>query len=149
MARETEMSKAKQIGTRAETAVRNYLLSVGYSPLAAHRNVLKGQDDEGDVWLRESYGLIVFEVKGGKSAKEASFQQVGKWYEEAEKERKNADGRLGFLVTQRAGVGYPRAGDWWAYANLGDLIYLRTNLELTDKTLVRITLAELVKLIHG
>ncbi len=97
------MSKSKSIGTRAETAVRNYLLSVGYSPLDAHRNVLKGSDDEGDVWL----------------------------------------------VTQRAGVGYPRAGDWWAYANLGDLIYLRTNLELTDKTLVRITLAELVKLIHG
>jgi hypothetical protein len=143
------MSKAKQIGTRAETAVRNYLLSVGYSPLDAHRNVLKGQDDEGDVWLREASGLIVFEVKGGKSAKDASFQQIGKWYEEAETERKNADGRFGFLVTQRAGIGYPRAGEWWAYATLGDLIYLRTNLELTDKTLVRITLAELVRLIHG
>ena len=47
------MSKAKAIGTRAETAVRNYLLSVGYSELEAHRNVLKGSDDEGDVWLRE------------------------------------------------------------------------------------------------
>ena len=88
------MSKAKQIGTRAETAVRNYLLSTGYNPLEAHRNVLKGQDDEGDVWLRESYGLIVFEIKGGKSAKDASFQQIGKWYEEAETECRNADGRL-------------------------------------------------------
>ena len=143
------MSKAKQIGTKAETAVRNYLLSVGYNPLQAHRNVLKGQDDEGDVWLRESYGLIVFEVKGGKAAKDASFQQISKWYEEAETERKNADGRFGFLVTQRAGVGYPRAGEWWAYATLGDLINLRTNLELADKTIVRITLAELVRLIHG
>jgi hypothetical protein len=143
------VSKSKSIGTRAETAVRNYLLSVGYNPLDAHRNVLKGKDDEGDVWLRESYGLIVFEVKGGKAAKDASFQQIGKWYEEAEKERNNADGRFGFLVTQRPGVGYPRAGDWWAYASLGDLIYLRTNLECTDNTLVRITLAELVKLIHG
>ena len=143
------MSKAKQIGTKAETAVRNYLLSAGYSPLEAHRNVLKGQDDEGDVWLRESYGLIVFEIKGGKSAKDASLQQVRKWYEEAETECKNAAGRFGFLVTQRAGVGYPRAGEWWAYATLGDLINLRTNLELTDKTLVRITLAELVRLIHG
>jgi hypothetical protein len=111
--------------------------------------VLKGQDDEGDVWLREAIGLIVFEIKGGKSAKEASYQQVHKWYEEAEKERDNAAGRLGFLVTQRAGIGYPRAGEWWAYATLGDIIYLRTNIELTDKTLVRITLAELVKLIHG
>jgi hypothetical protein len=143
------VSKSKSIGTRAETAVRNYLLSVGYNPLEAHRNVLKGKDDEGDVWLREANGLIVFEVKGGKSAKDASFQQVGKWYEEAEKERDNANARFGFLVTQRAGVGYPRAGDWWAYASLGDLIYLRTNLERIDNTLVRITLAELVKLIHG
>ena len=143
------MSKAKQIGTKAETAVRNYLLSTGYNPLEAHRNVLKGQDDEGDVWLRESYGLIVFEIKGGKAAKDASFQQISKWYEEAETERKNADGRFGFLVTQRAGVGYPRAGEWWAYAALGDLINLRTSIELTDQTLVRITLAELVRLIHG
>ena len=143
------MSKSKSIGTRAETAVRNYLLSVGYNPLDAHRNVLKGKDDEGDVWLREASGLIVFEVKGGKAAKDASFQQIGKWYEEAERERDNADARFGFLVTQRAGVGYPRAGDWWAYASLGDLINLRTNLERIDNTLVRITLAELVKLIHG
>jgi hypothetical protein len=143
------MSKSKAIGTRAETAVRNYLLSVGYSPLDAHRNVLKGSDDEGDVWLREERGLIVFEIKGGKSAKDASYGQIAKWYEEAEVEKENADGRLGFLVTQRAGVGYPRAGDWWAYASLGDLIYLRTNLELTNKTLVRITLADLVRLIHG
>ena len=143
------MSKSKSIGTRAETAVRNYLLSVGYNPLEAHRNVLKGKDDEGDVWLREASGLIVFEVKGGKSAKDASFQQVAKWYEEAEIECKNATGRFGFLVTQRPGVGYPRAGEWWAYATLGNLINLRTNLELSDKTLVRITLAELVKLIHG
>jgi hypothetical protein len=143
------LSKAKQIGTRAETAVRNYLLSVGYSPLDAHRNVLKGQDDEGDVWLRDDRGLIVFEVKGGKSAKDASHGQIAKWYEEAETEKTNADARFGFLVTQRAGVGYPRAGEWWAYATLGDLICLRTNLQLTDRTLVRITLAELVRLIHG
>lgn len=144
------MSKSKNIGTRAETAVRNYLLSVGYSELAAHRNVLKGSDDEGDVWLREdTRGLIVFEVKGGKAAKEASHGQIQKWFAEAETERDNAHANFGFLVTQRAGVGYPRAGEWWAYANLTDLIALRTGLRPTDSTLVRITLAELVRLIHG
>ena len=143
------MSKAKSIGTRAETAVRNYLLSVGYSPLDAHRNVLKGQDDEGDVWLRETFGLVVFEIKGGKMAKEASYEQCKKWLDEAERERDNASGKLGFLVTQRAGVGYPRAGDWWAYAKLGDLIYLRTHLENINGTVVRLPLADLVKLIHG
>lgn len=144
------MSKSKNIGTRAETAVRNYLLSVGYSELAAHRNVLKGSDDEGDVWLREeSRGLIIFEVKGGKAAKEASHGQIQKWFTEAETERDNAHANFGFLVTQRAGVGYPRAGEWWAYANLTDLIALRTGLRPTDSTLVRLTLAELVRLIHG
>ncbi len=144
------MSKSKNIGTRAETAVRNYLLTAGYSELAAHRNVLKGSDDEGDVWLREeNRGLIVFEVKGGKAAKEASYGQIQKWFDEATLERDNAKGAFGFLVTQRAGVGYPRAGEWWAYVSLADIIFLRTNIRVNDFALVRITLAELVKLIHG
>lgn len=143
------MSKAKDIGTRAETAVRNYLLSVGYDPLAAHRNVLKGTADEGDVWLRESYGLIVFEIKGGKMAKEASYGQVEKWMQEAETERTNANAKFGFLVTQRAGVGYPRAGEWWAYAKVEDIIYLRTHLNVLDSSIVRLRFSDLVKLIHG
>jgi sugar lactone lactonase YvrE len=143
------LSKSKDIGTRAETAVRNYLLSVGYNPLDAHRNVLKGTADEGDVWLRESYGLIVFEVKGGKAAKEASYGQVEKWMQEAETERANANAKFGFLVTQRAGVGYPRAGEWWAYAKVQDIIYLRTHLDIIDESIVRLRLSDLVKLIHG
>jgi hypothetical protein len=143
------LSKSKDIGTRAETAVRNYLLSVGYDPMTAHRNVLKGSADEGDVWLRESYGLIVFEIKGGKSAKDASYEQIRKWYEEAEIEKANADGKFGFLVTQRAGVGYPRAGEWWAYAKLSDIIYLRTYMDTNSDILVRLPLRELVSLIHG
>jgi hypothetical protein len=143
------LSKSKDIGTRAETAVRNYLLSVGYNPLDAHRNVLKGTADEGDVWLRESYGLIVFEVKGGKAAKEASYGQVEKWMQEAETERANANAKFGFLVTQRPGVGYPRAGEWWAYAKVQDIIYLRTHLDIIDESIVRLRLSDLVKLIHG
>ncbi len=117
--------------------------------MAAHRNVLKGSADEGDVWLRESYGLLVFEVKGGKSAKDASYEQIKKWFQEAETEKQNANARFGFLVTQRAGVGYPRAGEWWAYARLGDLLYLRTHLEHSNNILVRLTFGELVSLIHG
>ena len=144
------MSKAKQIGTAAETAVRKYLLSAGYSELEAHRNVLKGTNDEGDVWLREPLrGLIVFEIKGGKAAKEASYGQIEKWFQEAELEKTNAKGRFGFLVTQRAGVGAPRAGEWWAYAKLGDIIELKSHLPHADNTLVRIRLQELVGLIRG
>ena len=145
------MSKSKDIGTRAETAVKNFLLTAGYSPLEAHRNVLKGSADECDVWLREAtHGLIVFEVKGGKSAKEASYGQTLKWFGEADVERVNASANYGFLVTQRAGVGYPRAGEWWAYARLSDLFKLNQAEPTTEiDPIVRITLTELVKLING
>lgn len=144
------MSKSKAIGTRAETAVRNFLLSTGYTELEAHRNVLKGSADEGDVWLRDpNRGLIVFEVKGGKAAKEASFEQVSKWYQEAEIERHNAAANFGFLVCQRPGVGYPNAGGWWAYCSLRDIIRLLINIDIDNATLVRVRLSDLLSLIHG
>ena len=144
------MSKAKAIGTRAETAVRNYLLSAGYDELEAHRNVLSGSQDQGDVWLREpTRGLIVFELKGGNAAKNASYEQCLKWFKETEKEKKHAGANFGFLVTQRAGVGYPRAGQWWAYASLGDLLTLRSGVRIDDSTFVRITLEDLVGLFNG
>ena len=144
------MSKAKAIGTRAETAVRNYLLSAGYGQLEAHRNVLAGSEDQGDVWLREqNRGLIVFELKGGNMAKNASYEQCLKWFKEAEREKKHANANYGFLVTQRAGVGYPRAGEWWAYATLGDLSSLLGSDIDDDPTVVRLTLRELVRLIRG
>ena len=145
------MSKAKALGTRAETAVRNHLLSQGYSELEAHRNVLAGKDDEGDIWLRSRHGLIVFEIKGGDMAKKASHQQIEKWMLEADREKVNANGKFGFLVTQRSGIGYPRAGQWWAYAHLNDIIYLKTYLDIQTgpNPLIRIELNELVKLING
>ena len=143
------MSKAKQIGTAAETGVKKALLRSGYTPLEAHRNVLTGSEDQGDVWLRSTHGLIVFEVKGGKMAKTASHEQVIKWFEEAQKEAKHANGNFGFLVTQRAGYSAERSEQWWAYARLGDLMYLRTYLNHPYDQLVRITLGDLVELIRG
>lgn len=144
------MSKAKSIGTRAETAVRNYLLSTGYTELEAHRQVLAGSEDQGDVWLRSpNLGLIVFEVKGGDMAKKASAEQCEKWLHEAERERKNAGANFGFLVTQRAGVGYPRAGEWWAYVRLGELLRLCHSVDTHNAAVVRISFKDLVKLIRG
>jgi hypothetical protein len=144
------MSKAKDIGTRAETAVRNYLLSAGYGQLEAHRNVLMGSMDQGDVWLREpKHGLIVFELKGGNMAKNASHEQCMKWFDETQKEKKHANGSYGFLVTQRAGVGYPRAGEWWAYGYLSDLDRLRLDVDDIHNTVVRLSLRDLVSIIRG
>lgn len=144
------MSKAKAIGTRAETAIRNYLLSTGYTELQARRNVLAGKDDEGDIWLEDpEMGLIVFESKGGNMAKTASYEQCLKWLGEAQKEKENAKANFGFLVTQRAGVGYPRAGEWFAYARLGDILTLCTGHPISDPIVVRLTLTELVNIIRG
>lgn len=143
------MSKAKDIGTRAETAVRNYLLSTGYTELEARRNVLAGSQDQGDIWLNdEKLGLIVFEIKGGDMAKKASHEQCLKWLDEAQREKKHAGGKFGFLVTQRAGVGYPRAGEWWAYARLAELSRLH-GAGFAGNIVVRISLKDLVKLIRG
>lgn len=119
------MSKSKQIGTAAETAVRKALLSRGWSELQAHRQILKGSQDEGDVWLRHpELGLIVFEVKGGAAAKKASRNQRAAWMVEAMTEKINAGADFGFLVTQKAGVGAPRAHMWDAYIFAGDFLHL-------------------------
>ncbi len=109
-----------------------------------------GSMDQGDVWLREpQHGLIVFELKGGNMAKNASHEQCMKWFTETQKEKKHANGSYGFLVTQRAGVGYPRAGEWWAYAKLSDLGRLRLAVDDVHNAIVRLTLRDLVSIIRG
>lgn len=127
------VNKPKAIGTAAETAVRNYLLSCGYDKFEAHRNVLKGSADEGDVWLRHpNLGLIVFEVKAGKAAESASHNQVKLWFEEALIEQKNAGAMNACLVLKRKAVGHARARDWWAYflaAGMYRDFMVRTTLE--------------------
>jgi len=144
------MSKAKAIGTRAETAIRNFLLSKGYTELQARRNVLAGSEDKGDVWLEDpEFGLIIIESKGGDMAKKASFEQCKEWLEEAQREKKNAGANFGFLVVQRAGVGYPRAGEWYAFARLGDILTLCLNTLVDDDIVVRICLEDLVNIIRG
>jgi hypothetical protein len=144
------MSKAKDIGTRAETAVRNFLLSAGYDERQARRNVLSGSSDKGDIWLDDpDNGLMVFEIKGGEMAKKASYEQCVKWLDEAQREKKNAGANFGFLVTQRAGVGYPRAGEWFAFARLGDVLTLSTGHLIDDSIVVRVSLRDLVSIIRA
>lgn len=131
------MSKSKEIGTWTETAVRKWLVSLGFSELEAHRNVLSGSLDRGDVWLRLPIGLVVFEVKGGHAAENASINQAFAWMGEAERECHNAGGIRSILVTKRKAVGEKRAGEWWAYV-------LIQNQLTDDETMFRATLAEVI-----
>lgn len=106
------MSKSKQIGTAAETALVNYLRSEGF--LDADREPLRGSGDTGDV----STAGVCWEVKAGAAAKAASDGLVGDWLAETERERQNARAGLGVLVMARAGYGAQRVGSWWAVVPL-------------------------------
>lgn len=119
------VNKPKRIGTAAETAVVNFLHSVGYTKTTAMRKVLSGASDVGDVWCHHTGGTIVFEVKGGEAAKDASHAKIEAWLAEAAREKRNAalDTHVTpVLVTQRRGVGLGRAGDWTLWIDSNDLL---------------------------
>ena len=111
------MNRSKAIGTRAETAVVNLARSLGFED--AERLALAGAEDRGDIRLMRD-PLIILEVKAGKKAQDASWEQIKRWLEQTANERNNAWKALvdktipfhGFLVTQRRGYGSQRVADW-------------------------------------
>jgi Holliday junction resolvase-like predicted endonuclease len=102
-------NRSKQIGTAGETAVVRYAREHGF-PLA-DRRVQKGRYDEGDVLL--TVGAIL-EVKSGKAAATASYNQKMAWLAEAETERVNARADVTALVVQRNAYGTGRV-EWWEF----------------------------------
>lgn len=98
--------RPKDIGTAAETAVVRYLVAHGF-PLA-ERRAPHGSTDLGDVTGTPG---IVWEVKAGDAAKNASDNQIAAWMDETEIERANANAAFGFLIVQRA---RKNVRDWWA-----------------------------------
>lgn len=112
------MSKAKAIGTAAETAVVKYLRDVhGLDDVT--RVVLHGKDDEGDIHVGpvDNPDMII-EVKSRKN--ECTYKEVEGFIEELEVEaihtwgeywRTESQVRKAFLVIKRPGKGKPE--DWW------------------------------------
>lgn len=115
------MSRSKDIGTRAETAVVRFLRTAGWP--YAERRALAGAQDLGDITGTPG---IVWEVKTRK--KPVSDADVAGWLDETETERLNAAAEYGVLVVRRAGVGEGHAGRWWAYLPAGDIAELSTDL---------------------
>lgn len=113
------MSRSKDIGTRAETAVVRYLRGAGWPH--AERRALTGARDLGDVTGTPG---IVWEVKVYR--RPAGDTQIAAWMTETETERLNAGADIGVLVVRRAGFGDQRAGSWWAYLSAGALAGLAT-----------------------
>lgn len=114
------MSKAKRIGTAAETAVVQYMKECGY--IDTKRVVLHGSRDEGDIHINcnvDGIPDIIIEVKSRKD--ECTYKEVEGFMHELETECINAWGHLNddntlpfhqsYLVIKRHGKG--KVEDWW------------------------------------
>ena len=100
------MSKSKQKGTLAETAVADYLKQT-FS--AVERRTLSGANDKGDI---AGVPNCVVEVKNQRTYK------IHEWLKETETERINAEVDLGILVIKPNGVGVSKVNQWWAVVSL-------------------------------
>lgn len=138
------MSRAKDIGTRAETAVVRYARANGFA--GAERRALHGAHDVGDVALCPG---AILEVKSRKSA--PTDAQVARWLRETLVEACNADAEAQALVVKRPGFGPDRAGDWWAWARLGWTLDLPpgTDLHLLYREPVCTSLRTMLRLIRA
>lgn len=106
------MSRSKQKGTMAETAVAEYLRQ--FWPLV-ERRTLGGQFDKGDI---AGVPNTVVEVKNQRSYK------IPEWLKETAIETKNAEAKRGILVIKPNGVGVSRVEDWWAVVPLASIVTL-------------------------
>lgn len=111
------MSKSKQKGTLAETAVADYLRQT--FP-AVERRTLSGANDKGDL---SGVPNCVIEVKNQRSYK------IHEWMKETEIERVNAAANLGVLVIKPNGVGVSNVDKWWAVVSLETITRLIEELE--------------------
>lgn len=100
------MSKSKQKGTLAETAVADYLKQTFPT---VERRTLSGANDKGDI---AGVPNCVVEVKNQRTYK------IHEWMKETETERINAEADLGILVIKPNGVGVSKVNQWWAVVSL-------------------------------
>lgn len=96
------VNKPKQIGTKAETAVKKYAQSHGFPD--AKRQPLSGSNDIGDIELCPK---VIVEVKADKSLDYPRFMR------ETEAERVNAGAAVGVAVIKPPSVAEGRMGLWW------------------------------------
>ena len=109
------MSRPRDIGTRAESAVVAVLRANGFA--TAERSALHGNRDQGDI----TGTPVCWEVKGGHAAEQASDSQVLAWMAELDTECVHKGADLGVLVMKRKGVGHGNAERWWAVMWLHDI----------------------------
>jgi len=94
------VSASKRKGTAAETAIVNYLRTVGF--LHVERRALNGSIDRGDI--AGIPGVVI-------EAKNCARQELAAWVQEAETERNNDNASLGVVWHKRRGKAHP--ADWF------------------------------------
>jgi Holliday junction resolvase len=115
------MSKAKQKGTLAETALVKFLQSAGFP--GAERRALAGVNDLGDI---TGTPCLAWEVKNHKT------YHIPAWLKETKVEQDNAEADFGILVVKPNGVGLD-AGKWWAIMSVEDITNLLREAGYGDK----------------
>lgn len=105
------MSKSKQKGTAAETAVVRFLQENGF--IYAERRALHGTVDKGDI---TGCGPIVFEVKDHKTI------TLSAWLKELQDEINNAKANTGAVIAKRRGT--MDVGQWYAVMPVAGLVKL-------------------------
>ena len=95
------MSKAKQKGTAAETAVVNWLQSKGRKHV--ERRSLNGVNDRGDI---AGIPCVVIEVKNHKQMK------LSEWLQELAVEMENDKAETGVVIHKKTGT--TDVGKWYA-----------------------------------
>lgn len=95
------MSKAKQKGTAAETAVVNWLQSKGRKHV--ERRSLNGVNDRGDI---AGIPCVVIEVKNHKS------MELSQWLSELKVEMQNDKADTGVVIHKKRGT--TDVGEWYA-----------------------------------
>jgi hypothetical protein len=112
------MSKSKDIGTAAETAVVRYLIEHG---VIADRAALAGANDRGDIHALR--GAVVIEVKSRKTAPSAG--QIAAWMGELDRAAQRVTScDVAALVVKRPGAGPANAGQWWVHMRAFDFLTL-------------------------
>lgn len=105
------MSKARQKGTSAETAVVKYLQDHGFP--YAERRALHGINDKGDI---TGCGPVVFEVKNHKTL------DLAGWIKELEAEMINAKVNAGAVIAKKKGT--TDVANWYAVMPVSVLVAL-------------------------
>ena len=136
------MSAAKAKGTLAETGLVNWLTAKG---IPAKREVLHGNQDQGDVWVLG--GRIVIEVKSRHTR--PSDEEIARMFAEAEAEAARVvQCDAAVLVVKRPGRANKRAGDWWAFITVCDFVWLLgLDQAVASGSLVSLTVADLAAII--